>query len=209
MRKQDGAGPWLPALLGPFLERRAEVALGHPLRCVVLPGGPMGGSSVDERRQRTAQAVNWALGRTTEVHHRPDGRPELADMRRVSSSHAAGVTFAVVAAQAITCDVEVAAERPAEAWAALLGADGLALARLLAEERGEALSLAATRVWGAVETLRKAGHAVATLSLDGDAGLPAGWVAFRGGAHRITSFATALEGVADPVSFTVLTEGTR
>ncbi|MCD9899480.1 hypothetical protein LUR56_03930 [Streptomyces sp. MT29] len=60
-----------------------------------------------------------------------------------------------------------------------------------------------------METLRKAGHAVATLSLDGDAGLPAGWVAFRGGAHRITSFATALEGVADPVSFTVLTEGTR
>ncbi|MEV0913732.1 type I polyketide synthase [Streptomyces sp. NPDC049967] len=209
VRKQDGAGPWLPALLGPFLERRAEAALGHPLRCVVLPGGSVDGSSVDERRERTAQAVSWALGRTTEVHHRPDGRPELADMRRVSSSHAAGVTFAVVADQAVTCDVEVAAERPADAWAALLGADGLALARLLAEGRGEALSLAATRVWGAVETLRKAGHAVAALSLDGDAGLPAGWVAFRGGAHRITSFATALEGVADPVSFTVLTEGTR
>ncbi|WLQ45090.1 type I polyketide synthase [Streptomyces laculatispora] len=209
VRKQDGAGPWLPALLGPFLERRAEAALGHQLRCVVLPGGPAAGSSVDERRQRTSQAVSWALGSTTEIQHRPDGRPELADGRRMSSSHAAGVTFAVVADQAVTCDVEVAAERPADEWATLLGPDGLALARLLAEGRGEALSLAATRVWGAVETLRKAGHAVAALSLDGDAGLPAGWVAFRGGAHHITSFATGLDGIADPVSFTVLSEGTR
>jgi enediyne polyketide synthase len=209
VRKQDGAGPWLPALLGPFLERRVEAALGHPLRCVVLPGGAVAGSSVQERRQRTAQAVSWALGRTTEVHHRPDGRPELADGQRMSSAHAAGVTFAVVARESVTCDVEVAAERPEAEWAGLLGADGLALAHLVAEGRGEPLSLAATRVWGAVETLRKAGHAVAALSLDGDAGAPAGWVAFRGGSHRITTFLTALDGVADPVSFSVLTEGTR
>lgn len=206
VRKQDGAGPWLPALLGPFLERRVEAALGHPVRCVVLPGGATAGASVEERRQRTAQAVSWALGCTTEVHHRPDGRPELADGRRTSSSHAAGVTFAVVADEAVTCDVEVAAERTADEWAGLLGPDGLALARLVAEGRGERLSPAATRVWGAVESLRKAGHAVAALSLDGDAGLPPGWVSFRGGAHRVTTFVTTLVGVADPVSFSVLTE---
>ncbi|MFE4515788.1 SDR family NAD(P)-dependent oxidoreductase [Kitasatospora sp. NPDC056783] len=209
VRKRDGAGPWLPALLGPFLERRVEAASGHPVRCVVLPGGEGSGDSVADRRRRTAEAAGWALGRATEVHHRPDGRPELADGRWISSSHAAGVTFTVVADEVVGCDVEVAAERTAEVWEGLLGEDGTALAGLLAAERGEPLSTAATRVWGAVETLRKAGHAVAALSLEDARGLPAGWVAFRGGAHLITSFVTALDGVADPVAFTVLTGGAR
>ncbi|MER7707821.1 type I polyketide synthase [Kitasatospora sp. NPDC097605] len=209
VRKQDGAGPWLPALLGPFLERRVEAALGHPVRCVVLPGGERSGASVADRRRRTAEAAGWALGRATEVRHRPDGRPELAGGRRISSSHAAGVTFTVVADEAVGCDVETAVERTAEEWQGLLGEDGTALAALLAAERGEPLSTAATRVWGAVETLRKAGHAVAALSLEDASGLPAGWVALRGGAHRIVSFVTALDGVADPVAFTVLTGGAR
>ncbi|MFF7457947.1 SDR family NAD(P)-dependent oxidoreductase [Kitasatospora sp. NPDC008115] len=209
VRKQDGAGPWLPALLGPFLERRVEAAFGHPVRCVVLPGGEGSGGPVADRRRRTAEAAGWALGRATEVHYRPDGRPELADGRRISSSHAAGVTFTVVADDLVGCDVEVAAGRTAEEWRGLLGADGAELAGLLAAERGEPLSTAATRVWGAVETLRKAGHAVAALSLEDSSGLPAGWVALRGGAHRIVSFVTALDGVADPVAFTVLTGGAR
>ncbi|MFD8594405.1 SDR family NAD(P)-dependent oxidoreductase [Kitasatospora sp. NPDC059646] len=209
VRKQDGSGPWLPALLGPFLERRVEEAFGHPVRCVVLPGGDGSGGPVADRRRRTAEAASWALGRTTEVHHRPDGRPELPDGRRISSSHAAGVTFTVVADEAVACDVETAAGRTAEEWAGLLGEDGAALAELLAAERGEPYGTAATRVWGAVETLRKAGHAVARLGLDDAPGLPAGWVALRGGAHRIVSFVTALDGVADPVAFTVLTGGAR
>ncbi|GLW68370.1 polyketide synthase [Kitasatospora phosalacinea] len=209
VRKQDGSGPWLPALLGPFLERRVEAALGHPVRCVVLPGGEGSGGSVADRRRRTAEAASWALGRTTEVHHRPDGRPELTGGQRISSSHAAGVTFTVVTDRAVGCDVETAVERTAETWAGLLGPDGGALAELLAAERGEPHGTAATRVWGAVETLRKAGHAVAALSLEDAPGLPAGWVAFRGGAHRIVSFVTALDGVADPVVFTVLAGGDR
>jgi enediyne polyketide synthase len=209
VRKQDGSGPWLPALLGPYVERRAEAALGHPLRCVVLPGGEASGSSVQERRARTARAAGAALGRTAAVRYRPDGRPELAGGLHMSSSHAAGVTFTAVAAQPVTCDVEVAAGRQEAEWAGLLGEDGLALARLVAGSRGEPLSLAATRVWGAVETLRKAGLAVAALSLDGDAGGPGGWPAFRGGGYRVVSFATALAGVADPVVFSLLGEEER
>ncbi|MFD7641930.1 SDR family NAD(P)-dependent oxidoreductase [Kitasatospora sp. NPDC059795] len=209
VRKQDGSGPWLPALLGPFLERRVEAALGHPVRCVVLPGGEGSGESVADRRRRTAEAASWALGRTTEVHHRPDGRPELADGRRISSSHAAGVTFTVVADETVACDVEAAVERTVEEWDGLLGPDGSALAALLSAERGEPYGTAATRVWGAVETLRKAGHAVAGLSLGDASGLPAGWAALNGGTHRIVSFVTALDGVADPVAFTVLTGGAR
>lgn len=209
VRKQDGSGPWLPALLGPYLERRAEAAFGHPLRCVVLPGGEASGSSVDERRARTARAVGWALGRTAEVRYRPDGRPELGEGRSMSSAHAAGVTFAVVAGQPVTCDVELAAERPADEWAGLLGGDGWALARLVGAGQGEPPSVAAGRVWGAVESMRKAGLAVAALSLDGGARLPAGWVAFRGGGHRILSFSTTLVGVADPVTFSMLSEENR
>ncbi len=48
-------------------------------------------------------------------------------------------------------------ERSADEWQALLGTEHFALAGLVARERGEDLAVAATRVWGAIECLRKVG----------------------------------------------------
>jgi enediyne polyketide synthase len=107
----------------------------------------------------------------------------------------------------VGCDVELAAQRTAEEWEGLIGPDGLALARLLAREQGEDVSIAATRVWGAVESLRKNGHTRTELVAEPNA--PHGWAVLRSGQARITTFATALQGVGDPVVFTVLAEGGR
>ncbi|MGA5901168.1 type I polyketide synthase [Streptomyces venetus] len=206
VRKQDGAGPWRPALLSPYLERHAEPHLGAILRTAIIPTGPSTMPSRDARRADTRQAVSWAAGRDTEVAYRPDGKPLVAGLE-VSSSHGAGVTFAVAADVPVACDVEVAVARTDREWADLLGTDGAALAGLLAAERGENYDIAATRVWGAIECLRKTGHAQTTLTSEASLGGASGpWTALRGGFVRIASFVTTLAGAAEPVVFTMATD---
>ncbi|ALG15186.1 erythronolide synthase [Kibdelosporangium phytohabitans] len=204
IRKADGSGPWLPALLGPYLERRTQPVLSTPLKLAVRPDDPGVEKGVDGRRDQTTKAVSWALNRQVEVTHRPDGRPETQGAE-ISASHSAGLTFAVADTHnRVACDVEVAVTRPADDWAPLLGPDQLALAKLVAQERGEDLSVAATRVWGAVECLRKLGRA----RIDGLTAGPARtdqWVQFRFGDIRIATFVTALRDMADPVVFTMVT----
>jgi enediyne polyketide synthase len=211
VRKQDGSGPWLASLLGPYLERRTELTLGGAsLRCGVLPGDGRPGSSAPgqaDRREQTAKALSWALGEPTTVRYRPDGKPEVDAGVEVSSSHAAGLTFVVVGGAApVSCDVEVVASRSEQDWAGLLGPEPFALAQLLASERCEDLSLAATRVWGAVECLRKVGRArIEPIAVDEPRADR--WVSLRSGTARITTFPTTVRGVSDPVVFTMLTEG--
>ena len=76
VRKLDGSGPWLPSLLGPYLQRRTEPVLGTALRCAVHPDGPQPAAGVAGRRERTAKAINWALGGGSHaISYRPDGKP--------------------------------------------------------------------------------------------------------------------------------------
>jgi enediyne polyketide synthase len=204
VRKQDGSGPWIPALLGPYLERNVEPVLGGGLRTVIYPDdAPLDG--VAARRHQTAMAFSGALGRSAEVTYRQDGMP-LVDGTQATASHGAGVTFAVVSQRQVACDIEAAMARSDDEWAELLGKNEFALARLLASTRGESLSVAATRVWGAVEVLRKIGHATVTLA--DTSGPEAGkWVLLSSGGTRIASFATRLVGLTEPAVFTMLAEG--
>jgi enediyne polyketide synthase len=204
VRKLDGSGPWVPALLGPYLERNVEPAVGGGLRTVIYPhSAPLDG--VESRRRQTAMALSGALGRPVEVSYRPDGMP-LVEGTEVTASHGAGVTFAIAGERKVACDVESATSRSDEEWTDLLGLDGLELARLLASGRGEDLSVAATRVWGAIETLRKSGHATVTLA-EASGPETSRWAVLSSGAYRIASFATSLHGVIDPVVFTMLAKG--
>src|SRR5262249_51237071 len=150
--------------------------------------------------------LSWLMGPDTVVRHRPDGRPEVEGRAQISVAHGAGVTFAVAADLPAGCDVEVALARSEEDWAGLLGPGGLALARLPAADHAEDLARAATRVWGAIECLRKLGRAGGTGLAAAGTG-PERWVNLRAGAARISTFATRLRGIADPVVFTMLVEG--
>ena len=210
VRKQDGSGPWVPGLVGPYLERSTENVLPSVLQCAVYPDGAAGADGVEARRGQTAKAVSWALGRETVVRYRPDGKPEVdSEMKTfISASHGAGVTFVVAGARPVGCDVEVATTRSSTEWADLLGPDGFELAKLLAAEGGEDLSLAATRVWGAVECLRKDGRASTDL-ITASEPRPDRWVLLRSGAATIATFSTRLRGIDAPVVFTMLTEGEK
>jgi enediyne polyketide synthase len=206
VRKTDGRGPWIPALLGPFLERQAAELTQSAVRCAVEPDPPSGADGRDARRRQTKVAVGRMLDRPTVVTHRGDGKPQIADEAiAISASHGAGVTLAVAGSERVGCDVERIEERTAEDWQALLTAEQFALAELIQRERGDEPAAAATRVWSAVECLRKAGRAL-TGAITLAAGGQAGWVLLESGAAKIATFVTSVLDQPDPVVFTILTE---
>ncbi|WP_103532206.1 type I polyketide synthase [Streptomyces sp. SM11] len=207
VRKSDGSGPWVAPLLGSYLERTLEEVLGTHLDVAVEPDPAGSGEpAADHRREATARAVQRALGESVQIRYRPDGRPELDGTRRLSAAHGPGVTLGVVAASTVACDIEAVAARGAAAWEGLLGENG-DLSALVAKETGEHPDTSATRVWTAVECLKKAGlPAGAPLTLEPQ-NRP-GWVVLTAGALRIATFVTTLRHVAEPVALAFLTDGT-
>lgn len=208
VRKNDGAGPWVAPLLGPYLERSLEDVAGSRIAVAVEPHGDAPAGSVAQRRGFTADAAARALGSPVAVRHRPDGRPELEPGRHMSMSaaHGLGVTLSAVSDTEVACDIEAVSMRSVHEWRGLLG-DHAPVAELVAKETGEAPDTAATRVWGAVECLRKAGiMAGAPLTV-----LPRrkdAWVVFAAGDLRIATFVTALRDALEPAVFAFLTHET-
>lgn len=146
---------WLPDLFAAYLERR----LGHrwgwegptALRVAIV------NTADRERRARSAAALA-ASGDTEQLQHRPDGQPELASGRHVSVSHHGPYTMLLVTGRApVGVDLEAVQARPTDAWSGMLGEPLFGLAARLASAADESLDRAATRVWSAVECLRKLG----------------------------------------------------
>ncbi|MBD2900316.1 hypothetical protein amrb99_93200 [Actinomadura sp. RB99] len=195
---------WVPALLGPYVEH-ALVAFGLAGRAVV-DTDPDGAS----RREAAGLAVRRLLGGDVELRHRPDGKPEASSGETVSIAHRSGVTLAT---STPGCDLELVTARDRDAWAGLLGPDGLALAEALTERSGttgrsggaEDFDTAATRVWAAGESAVKAGLPAGTPftlhSTHED-----GWAVLAAGDVRVATMATGVQGVAEPVVLAVLTE---
>lgn len=207
VRKKDGSGPWVPSLLGSYVERSLERVLGGTRTVVVEPDpSPSGNGAVPDRRAQTELAVSRALGRPAGVRHRPDGKPEV-DSAEVSASHGGGVTLAVVGAGRLGCDIEAVVPRTGNDWAGLLGRDQLAVRDLLATEAGEDPGVSATRVWCALESLRKAGATSQALTVDRVD--PDGWAVLSAGDAAIATWVTTLNGQATPVVIAVLSTPSR
>ncbi|MDG4829915.1 type I polyketide synthase [Solwaraspora sp. WMMD1047] len=201
VRKNDGTGPWVAPLLGPYLERTLGDLLGARIGVAVEP------ENGRERRAETAVAVGRVLGGPARLRYRPDGRPELDGAGSVSAAHGAGVTLAAVATGVLGCDVEPVVDRSAGDWAGLLGTN-LALAEVLAADEGTGLDPAATKVWSAMECLQKAGRTV-NAPLTAVPSDRAGWTVLASGTLRIATFVTALRDGPDQVVFAFLTDQGR
>ncbi|MDA5145923.1 type I polyketide synthase [Streptomyces sp. AD681] len=203
VRKTDGSGPWVAPLLGPHLERTLEEVLGAHIAVTVEPHGDNPAGSVAERRAFTTIAASRNLGAPVTVRHRPDGRPEVDGGWHVSASHGLGLTVSAMARAELACDIEAVSMREPGEWQGLLG-EHAAVAELVARETGEAPDTAATRVWSAVECLRKAG-AVAGTPLTVLPQKKEAWVVFTAGDLRIATFVTALRDALEPAVFAFLT----
>lgn len=206
VRKQVPRGPWVAPLLGPYLERCLAAQPGQVPRLVVEPDGAERAHGQRARRKQTALAVGRMLGPAAAVRYRGDGKPEVTGDLSISVSHDAGVTLVAALAGEVGCDVQRVTGQALADWELLLSPEQLTLAKVVGLECGEDLPAGATRVWGAIECLRKVGRAVTgpiTLARCG----PDGWVEFRAGTARASSLLAHLRGEASPAVFTILTEG--
>ncbi len=196
---------WPAALLAPYLERRLEEILpGAAVAVALEPAIGAGIAGTAGARPDSGPTIARLLAARRppldlRLRHRPDGRPEIAGGPRVSIAHAGGLVLAVARRDAVGCDLEPVAARPAETWRGLFGdqrgdeqgGERWALARLLAQEAGEPVAIAATRVWAAAEALAKAGAprgAALTLEPPGEAA-DDGWRLLRAGRYRVATLA--------------------
>ncbi|MFC4856984.1 SDR family NAD(P)-dependent oxidoreductase [Actinophytocola glycyrrhizae] len=195
------AGPWVPALLGPQLERVTEAVLGATTKVVVEPDPVTGLMEPADRLAQIELAASRALDRRAGVRHGTDGRLAI-EGGTVSASHGAGLTVVAVGTGRLACDVEVVTERTEEDWDMLLSARHRSVREQVATEADESAAVAATRIWGALECLRKAG--MPSRSLIFDRVTPEGRVVLADGETRIVTWVTTVNDIPDQVVFTVL-----
>lgn len=209
LKRMDGtayAGPWSPPVLAPYLERRMQELLPQA-PSVALVREPA--AKTADRRRRSTEAMQRAIGKPLTIHRRADGKPSTRGKWHVSAAHACDLTLAVAAPKetsAVGCDLEIVQTRSRTTWQDLLGKERLALANLVAGESGDAFDVAATRVWGAVEALKKAGVALET-PLMLDATTPDRWVIFASSAQRVATYVAQAQGVAESVVAAVTVGG--
>jgi enediyne polyketide synthase len=176
---------WSPALLAPYLERRV-------------------GEIVTRSAVSVAVGVN---GHTNGMLKRADGKP-FGNGFHMSRSHAGELTLSVTSQAAVGCDCEPVKPRTPEVWHDLLGPGGFALANFVACEAHETLESAATRVWCAVECVRKAGlrpdMGIVLAPPEEHADAAPGWVVLAAGTARIGTVVAPVAGFDEPLAFAVL-----
>ena len=90
--------------------------------------------------------------------HRPDGKPDQTkDGSYLSYSYCDGWKFHVQSKLAIACDLELVDWGQATNWPQLLGEERFQLVKLVEEIANEGQEEAATRIWTAIETIKKLG----------------------------------------------------
>ena len=191
-------GPWVQPLLGPYLERRVQELVPGSQVTVALERCENG-----DRQGRSAGAIQAAIGAPTQVHHRPDGKPQVDVGYHVAAAHGADLTLAVSCPAPVGCDLEPVVARPADTWRDLLGAERINLARLIASEAKEDTDTAASRVWTAIESLKKAGAAtdmpLTFASADGE-----GWVSIKAGGLTAATYVWPVEDIDLPLAIAIV-----
>jgi enediyne polyketide synthase len=135
---------------------------------------------------------------------RPDGKPTCCEGGpSVSVTHAGDLSAAVVGKGLLACDLEIIAGRSSEMWNRLLGSGGLGLARRITAEVGDDPDTAATRVWVALECVKKAGLGFDTPLVLGDVG-PDRWIRLTAGSCSIYTLAAKVRDVEGGILFGTL-----
>jgi Polyketide synthase modules and related proteins len=179
---------WSEVLLGPYIERKmVEWVPDAQLQLIAYKHDRY------DRRTQSEVATALLLGRRTPMHYRNDGKPLLLDQpdSTLSLSHCGNITLALRAHALVGVDLEFVEEREYATWKDLLGADRLALASFITQEQGEPLQCAATRVWGAMECMKKA-SGILDVPLTFQTQSSEGWLVFRSGFYLIASYRTFL-----------------
>ena len=189
---------WSAALLAPYMERQLkEFIPSVDVRVVVDADATV------ERQMRSDRAFQQALGTTLSINRRLDGKPEVIGEWDISAAHTGNITLAVASAKPISCDLEKVVARSPQTWQDLLGSDRDRLAQMLVREVGEDLNASATRVWTAIECLKKASTMVTTPLVLAET-IKDGWVLLKAGSLTIATFAASVREMSNPLVLAVL-----
>lgn len=201
VRGERSPNIWPEALLGPYIERSVrQIVPGSELAVAV---------HVDPDTTRLARsdyAIRQAAGTAAVIHRRADGKPEItgSTYSHVSVSHAGDLCLAVACARRTGCDMEAITPHASSVWRDLLGDERFQLASFLAREMSEDLDAAATRVWTASESMKKAGAPLtAPLILARTTG---GWAVLSSGSLAIVSAVVTARRTARRLALSVLVE---
>jgi enediyne polyketide synthase len=173
---------WPEPLFGPYLERCLHAWSPEcGIRAVFNRDG-----GIDSEN-----AIRLITRSDASPLRRRDGKPEWPG-RSVSVSHCDGGTLAIAGPAALGCDVEVIKTRPTSIWRSLLGPNHFSLAALLAAEGNEDQDAAATRVWTALESLKKAGSS-RDIPLLFTSAEKNGWLRLSAGPWAVATLVTQLK----------------
>ncbi len=146
--------------------------------------------------------MHSVLGKDAKIATRSDGKPVTDGEMTVSVAHSGEFTLAVAGTAPLACDLEKIVERTEAIWNGLLGVERHALARWISQQNGEAIEVTATRVWAAIECLKKSGLPPnVPLTLQND---DAGWVLFDAGKSIIATYRADFDTITPPRIFAVL-----
>jgi enediyne polyketide synthase len=189
---------WPDALLSPYLERRLEelADAGAPVKVALERG-------LREERPASSDAViQQALGKTARIWRRPDGKPVFPGEEDISAAHANDFTLAVAVAGGAACDLEAVAARTDAGWRDLLGGEKFKLAERMAREQVESVDAASTRLWMAMECMKKIGQpSKSPLVLESNTA--DGWTLLRSGTIIISTCVMAVRGMKSPLGVAV------
>jgi enediyne polyketide synthase len=189
---------WPDALLAPYLERSVEELARDGSARIAFERGLREDSSA-----ATDLVIQQALGRPTRIWRRADGRPVLAGVETVSAAHAGDFTLAVGGGGSTSCDIQEIRGRTDREWRDLLGRDRYGLAERTARECHENLDIAATRIWMALECLKKAGKPVKS-PLVFESNRDDGWAVLRSGRAAIVTCIAAVRGIRPALGVAVM-----
>ena len=193
---------WPSPLVGPYLERNLEELLSSRSVAVVFD------KTGDRRQQpKSDRVLQYALGHPATVVRRPDGKPEVVgDARGISAAHTGTYTLAVAGHEPVSCDAERIQGRSRQVWRDLLGGERISLAETIASEAKESFDAAASRVWTALECLKKTGESCAQpmslSSVQADR-----WVLLQAGKLAIATVIVRIQGEELDTVFAVLVQG--
>ena len=208
VQPKDSQSPWVAPLLAPYLERRIKEVIPATDLSIVVDYDETVERRVRSDRilLRSQKSEVGANGRSPlqKVYRRVDGKPELSNGQAVSVSHAGDLTIVVAGSEG--CDVETVVARNEQVWSDLLGVRRLDLAKVVAQETGEALDVAATRIWCASECLKKAGMVADAplLLMNHGSPSPNETVWLESGEKAIATFVLSVQEVEEALVFAVL-----
>ncbi|HEX4721466.1 MAG TPA: polyketide synthase dehydratase domain-containing protein [Pseudonocardiaceae bacterium] len=193
VRATGRSGPWVPALLGPQIERTLQRVLGGDRVVVVEPDPvPPEPYAADGVLRRADLAASRAFGHPARLRYCEDGAPWMVGTN-VAVDHGAGMTMLVTGQGRLGCAIATVPDGAAVDSDAYAG-----LREHLMTEFGDTAAAADARVLAAVHAT---GEDSPVLALD--RGHPDGWVALRAGDTVVATWVTNINDRPDPVVFAV------